>query len=243
MRNDIASSLIEEGSFTFPTENLTLYARGRGGGGELRDLLINDARRSPDITYTARAGAIATIDVDGVQTPVIVMRDGQVQRQTPEGSVDVLDFDRYVLQLGDAFDETDLFFLKAGDRTLHDLFFPDRTAHYDQRNIEKFLAEGHSRLSAPLLNIAMAAIALAGVLGGEFSRRGYARRIGYTAVAALVVRLLPLGVPGAAEDDPALNIIQYLLPIVVTLVCGAMLSGRRARKRRLTEGPSVLAAA
>lgn len=243
LRNDIASSLIEEGSFTFPTENLTLYARGRGGGGELRDLLINDARRSPDITYTARAGAIATIDVDGVQTPVIVMRDGQVQRQTPEGSVDVLDFDRYVLQLGDAFDETDLFFLKAGDRTLHDLFFPDRTAHYDQRNIEKFLAEGHSRLSAPLLNIAMAAIALAGVLGGEFSRRGYARRIGYTAVAALVVRLLPLGVPGAAEDDPALNIIQYLLPIVVTLVCGAMLSGRRARKRRLTEGPSVLAAA
>ncbi len=241
LRNDIASSLIEEGSFTFPAENLTLYARGRGGGGELRDLLINDARHTPDITYTARAGAIATIDVDGVQTPVIVMRDGQVQRQTQTGSVDVLDFDRYVLQLGDAFEETDLFYLKAGDRTLFDLFFPDHTTHYDQRNIEKFLAEGHARLSAPLLNIAMAAIALAGVLGGDFSRRGYARRIGYTAVAALVVRLAPLGVPGAAEDDPALNVLQYLLPIIVTLICGAMLSGKRGRKRRLSEGPSLLA--
>src|SRR5690606_38558508 len=53
-RTDIASSLIEEGSFTYPSEDLTLYARSRGGGGELRDLLINDARGERPITFTAR---------------------------------------------------------------------------------------------------------------------------------------------------------------------------------------------
>src|SRR5688572_10475057 len=52
LRTDIASSLIEEGSFTFPTDQLTLYARERGGGGELRDLLINDGRPEFPITYT-----------------------------------------------------------------------------------------------------------------------------------------------------------------------------------------------
>ncbi|MGQ0533798.1 MAG: LptF/LptG family permease [Caulobacteraceae bacterium] len=237
LRTDIASSLVEEGSFTYPADGLTLYARSRGGGGELRDLLINDARPELPITYTARAGAIATID----GAPAIVMRDGQVQRQTEEGSVDVLDFDRYVLQFEGVFEEPELFFLKASDRTLFELFFPDLTTHFDQRNIEQFLAEGHARLSSPLLNIALAMIALVGVLGGEFSRRGYGRRIMWAAIIALVVRLSALATQAAAADDPQLNVLQYAVPISVILICGAMLGGRSARKKRVSLGPSVLA--
>jgi lipopolysaccharide export system permease protein len=241
LRTDIASSLIEEGSFTYPSEHLTLYARERGGGGELRDLLINDARpelRVP-LTYTARAGAIATVD----GRPAIVLRDGQIQRQTADGSVDVLDFDRYVLQLGANFEEPEVFYLKASDRTLGELFFPDMTAHYDQRNVERFLAEAHARLSSPLLNIALAMIALVGVLGGEFNRRGYARRIGLAFVAALIVRMAAIAMQAAATDDPQLNVIQYLIPVGAILIAGAMLGGKSSRRRRLAPGPSVLAEA
>jgi lipopolysaccharide export system permease protein len=237
LRTDIASSLIEEGSFTFPTEDLTLYARERGGGGELRDLLINDARPELPITYTARAGAIVTID----GRPAIVMRDGQVQRQTEEGTVDVLDFDRYVLQLGEDFQEPELFFLKASDRTLYQLFFPDMTSHYDQRNVEQFLAEAHARLSAPLLNLALAMIALAGVLMGEFSRRGYGRRIVIAAILALLVRLIALAVQASAAENPDLNVVQYALPIVIMLLAGVAMGGKGARRKRFAEGPSVLA--
>ncbi|HYD89509.1 MAG TPA: LptF/LptG family permease [Vitreimonas sp.] len=237
LRTDIASSLIEEGSFTFPAENLTLYARERGGSGELRDLLINDARPEYPITYTARAGAIVTID----GAPAVVMRDGQIQRQTEEGTVDVLDFDRYVLQMGtEMVEEPGYFFLKASDRTLYELFFPDLTSHYDQRNVDQFLAEAHARLSAPLLNIALAMVALAGVLVGEFSRRGYARRIMIAAVWALVVRLAALAIQAAAAEDPQLNALQYALPIIVIVVCAVMLGGKRARRRRQSLGPSVL---
>lgn len=239
LRTDIASSLVREGSFTFPAEDLTLYARERGGGGEMRDLMINDARPRIPITYTARAGAIVTIE----GAPAIVMRDGQVQRQVEDGSVDVLDFDRYVLQLGRLVGEQELFFLKASDRTLYDLFFPDMTSHYDQRNVDRFLSEAHSRLAAPLLNLAMAMIALAGVLVGEFSRRGYGRRMAFAAAAALSVRLLALAVQAAAIDEPALNLMQYLLPLSVMAVAGAMLSGRGSRKRRLEMGPMLTARA
>ncbi|GIK49540.1 MAG: LptF/LptG family permease [Hyphomonadaceae bacterium] len=239
LRTDIASSLIEEGSFTFPGEGLTLYARQRGGGGELRDLLINDARPDLPITYTARAGAIVTID----GAPAIVLRDGQIQRQTEDGTVDVLDFDRYVLQMGAGIEETEYFFLKASDRTLYELFFPDRTTHFDQRNIDQFLAEAHARLSAPLLNIALAMIALAGVLVGEFSRRGYGRRIMVAAVIALLVRLAAIGLQAAADENPDLNALQYALPIAVILIAAIMLSGKRARRKRLSLGPSVLAEA
>ncbi len=237
LRTDIASSLIEEGSFTYPSEDLTLYARERGGGGELRDMLINDARPEYPITYTARAGAIATIDGQ----PAIVMRDGQIQRMTEEGTVDVLDFDRYVLQLDSDFEEPEVFFLKASDRTLYELFLPDMTAHYDQRNVDRFLAEAHSRLSAPLLSIALAMIALVGVLGGEFARGGYGRRIAIAAVIALVVRLAALALQAAATDDPELNVLQYLLPVSVILACGSMLGGKSSRRKRLAAGPSLLA--
>lgn len=236
LRTDIASSLIEEGSFTYPAEGLTLYARSRGGGGELRDLLINDGRTEPGITYTARAGAIVTID----GAPAIVMRDGQVQRQTEEGSVDVLDFDRYVLKFDGVFEEPDLFFLKASDRTLFDLVFPDRTSHYDQRNVDEFLAEAHGRLSAPLLNIALALVALVGVLMGDFSRRGYGRRIMWASIIALVIRLVSLVAGAAAADEPQLNALQYALPLVVIVVTAVMLGGKSARKKRREMGPSVL---
>jgi lipopolysaccharide export system permease protein len=237
LRTDIASSLIEEGSFTFPTEDLTLYARERGGGGELRDMLINDARPELPITYTARAGAIVTID----GRPAIVLRDGQVQRQTEDGTVDVLDFDRYVLQLGEDFQEPEIFFLKASDRTLYQLFFPDMTSHYDQRNVEQFLAEAHARLSAPLLNLALAMVAIAGVLVGEFSRRGYGRRIMIAAIVALLVRLIALAVQAAAVESPDLNAVQYGLPIAVMLFAGVVMGGKRSRRKRFAEGPSVLA--
>lgn len=236
LRTDIASSLIEEGSFTYPAEGLTLYARSRGGGGELRDLLINDGRTEPGITYTARAGAIVTVD----GAPAIVMRDGQVQQQTEEGSVDVLDFDRYVLKFDGVFEEPDLFFLKASDRTLFDLVFPDRTSHYDQRNVNEFLAEAHSRLAAPLLNIALALVALVGVLMGEFSRRGYGRRIMWASISALVIRLASLVIGAAAADDPQLNALQYVLPIAVIIFASLLLGGKTARKKRREMGPSVL---
>ncbi|HRE43431.1 MAG TPA: LPS export ABC transporter permease LptF [Terricaulis sp.] len=240
LRTDLASSLVQEGSFTFPNKDLTLYARERGGGGELRDLLINDARPDHDITYTARAGVIVTIDGE----PAIVMRDGQVQRQVEDGSVDVLDFDRYVLQLGVAtLDDDDFFYLKASDRTLHQLFYPDLTAHYDQRNVDQFIAEAHARLSAPLLNIALALIALAGVLSGEFSRRGYGRRIMIAAIIALVVRLSALATQSIATDEPDLNALQYLVPIFVIIGAIVVMRGRAPRKKRRAIGPSVLAEA
>ena len=237
LRTDVAASLIEEGSFTFPSDKLTLYARERGGGGELRDLLINDARPEFPITYTARAGAIVTIE----GRPAVVMRDGQIQRQTEDGTVDVLDFDRYVLQLDSGnFDAPETFYLKASDRSLYELLMPDLTAHYDQGNIVRFEAEAHGRLSSPLLSIALAMIALVGVLGGQFSRSGYSRRITIAAVFALMTRLLALTLQAGAEEDSRLNVLQYALPVIVILACGSMLGGRGSSKRRHSIGPSVL---
>ena len=218
LRTDIASSLVREGSFTFPSPDLTLYARERGGGGEMHDMMINDARPQFPVTYTARTGAIVMID----GAPAIVMRDGQVQRQVADGTVDVLDFDRYVLQLGHFFDEPDVFYLKASDRYLYNLFFPDRTAYYDQRNLSRFRAGGRD--------------------GGDvrrFSRRGYARRMMLASGAALAVRLLELAINAACIEKPQLNPLQYALPIAAALVAALIIGGKSPRRRRREAAPSL----
>jgi lipopolysaccharide export system permease protein len=239
LRTDIASSLVREGSFTFPSQYLTLYARERGGGGELRDLMINDSRPRYPVTYTARAGAIVMIN----GAPAIVMRDGQIQRQVESGAVEVIDFESFPLELGRFFQEPELFYLKASDRYLYELFFPDQTAHYDQRNINRFLAEAHARLAGPLLNIALALIAVAGVLVGEFSRRGYARRMMIAAGLALLVRLIAVALQAAAIDTPMLNALQYALPLGAAWAAWTAIGGKRPRRKRREMGPSFVARA
>lgn len=233
MRTDIAASLVREGSFTTPAKGLTLYARETLPGGAMRDMLINDARNAEaPLTFTARTGVIATID----GAPALIMRDGQVQQPKADGSFDLLDFDQYVLQLGDFFAVQEDLFLKSSDRYLSELFYPDMTAAFDIANRDAFLAEGHSRLASPLLSIAMGLIAAAVMLRGDVQRLGYGARIARASGIALAVRLVALGIQAAAGDDPDLNALQYVFPLVVAAIAAWMFVRARFKK----PGPAPL---
>jgi len=106
------------------------------------------------------------------------------------------------------------------------------TNHYDNANVDMLLAEGHARIATPLLNIAMAMLALYAVLGGDFSRRGYARRIAIASGVALLVRLAAFGATSSASTDPELNAVQYILPIVVIAVISFLFFVQPILKRR-----------
>lgn len=243
VQTDVVSSLVREGAFTYPSPNLTLYARERGSGGELHDVLIDDARGQSNVTYTAQSGAIITVS----GAPAMVLRNGEVQRQKDDGSIELLDFDRYVLQLGVQFEEPSALYLKSSDRFLGELFRPDLTQYYDQRNARAFVAEGHGRLAAPLLNIALALIAVSGSLGGSATRRGYGLRIALTAAIGLALRLAAFLLQPAAVSHPDLNVLQYALPISAGLIALARLSGRslpgKLRRLARSSGPTPLRAA
>lgn len=242
MRTDFAASLVREGEFTTPADGLTFYAREVNAGGVLRDLFIDD-RRDADrpTTYTARVGLIVTAG----GKPAVVMRQGQIQQPKSDGSVDLLDFDQYTLELGGFIDTDDEYILKPSDRFLAELFFPDLTNHYDQSNARRFLAEGHHRLSSPLLDFTLALIALVGLIAGDFSRRGYGARIAVAAGVALIVRIFALGIQAACVDEPSLNVVQYVFPLVVAAICLWMLNARQSVPRRRGAGrtPALAGAA
>jgi lipopolysaccharide export system permease protein len=229
---DIAAVLIQEGEFTSPSDGLTFFSREVKPGGELRGLLIHDARNAADTsTFVARSGIITTVD----GAPAILMREGQGHQVLTGTGLNILDFDEYLFDLTPFMREPDSLRLKSSDRYLPELFSPDLTSFWDNQNQDDFLAEGHARLASPLLCLAMAMLAVVAVVGGPLNRTGYGRRIAVAAVFAVILRLLSLAVQSEAGGDPALNAVQYLLPLSVFLglVAFFLIGHRRTMPRKV----------
>jgi lipopolysaccharide export system permease protein len=207
VRTDLAASLIKEGDFTELPSGLTVYTQSVAQNGQLQNLFIH----TPDsggVSIAAREGRIAKRNGQ----PVLVLRHGSQESYSKEGVLNYLSFDDYVLDLSPYMRLDEPFSYKSSDYWLHELTAPNR-AYVDKREALKDLAEAHSRISAPLYNIAFMALALAGVLGGSFSRLGYgARIIRFSAIAA-AVRILGIGVAAACTGAAWANLFQYAVPI------------------------------
>lgn len=225
---DLASSLVREGTFMAYNDGLTTFA-GAVDNSNITFLVANDSRNPKnEVTYIAKSAFVS--EVEG--KPALVLRDGQRQSLRSNGALESLTFQQSPLELGAFVNDQKALILEESDRYLPELFYPDMTNYYDNKNADALLAEGHARIATPLLNIAMSMLAIFAVLGGDFSRRGYARRIGIASGAALVVRLLAFWATSAASKDPALNVVQYALPVVVILLVGYMFFIQPILRRR-----------
>jgi lipopolysaccharide export system permease protein len=71
------------------------------------------------------------------------------------------------------------------------------------------------------------AFAVFAVLGGPFSRIGYGRRIAWIAASAGIVRIIGFAVQAACDSTPALNILQYVIPIAPIIYISLKLYPRR----------------
>ena len=229
VRADLITSMIKPGEFTHPAPGLTVYAQTVDDEGAIHNLFINrDTGNGRDSTITAREGQLQRRG----GAPVLLMRHGASQEFSSAGVLNFLSFDEYIFDLRPLMALDRAVRYKLSDRYPHELFFPDARQEWERDNINKMLAEGHSRLATPLYNIAFMAMALAAVIGGAFSRMGYGARIAAVAAAALVARTLGFAVQAAAGAHPDLNVVQYLVPILATLISAMVLFGRRTAPLR-----------
>ena len=213
-RADLAASLIRPGQFTTNGERLTFYAREQVDG-ELRGVLISDMT-DPEFPTDVLAKSAALVQVDGL--PTLLLRDATSQQMDANDQLSILEFDEYMFDLSEFMKEDTDLLLKASDKYLHELFFVDRTNYFELKDADTLLAEGHARLTSPLLSIVMAMLAIFAVLGGDFSRKGYSKRIAIATAGAILILVLQLSAQSAAADDPALNSAQWLLPLSVLAV-------------------------
>ncbi|HTX48617.1 MAG TPA: LPS export ABC transporter permease LptF [Caulobacteraceae bacterium] len=239
VRSDIATSMIRPGEFTHPSNGLTVFAQSMDDDGLIHNLFIDHASdHGSSSTLMASEGRI--FKHNGV--PFLVLKHGSNQQFSKTGALQVLSFDEYPLDLRPFLSLDPQVTYQPSDRYLHELFFPDLTRSWEQRNYKRLIAEGNARLATPLYNLAFSALALAAVLGGSFSRLGYQTRIYVAAGAATVVRVLGFVIGAACEGDPRLNALQYALPLICFLV-GMLIVLRQHPARGRKRAPALLAQA
>ncbi len=211
IRTDLVGSLVKEGQFAESPGGLTVYAQRVDAEGRLHNLFLHQLRSDrSSATYDAKTGVI----VRRRGAPVLVMRDGSNEQFTSTGTLNYLRFDEYTLDLSPYVDTADVLAYKPSDMYLHELVFPDPHAHLNKPLLKKMAAEWNSRLTAPMYVPLFVLFALIAVLGGAFSRLGYGRRIGVAALCALMVRLLGITIQALCESTPALNVLQWVVPLV-----------------------------
>lgn len=214
IRSDIATTLVKEGQFRESVKGVTIYTRKIDQNGALRGLLISDTRnKDKSVTYSANSGGIVKIN----GTPAMSLNDGSIHARDENGAPILYGFSQYVITL-DGFnsDEKDLFY-KPSDRFTPDLFTPDMTHNWDRSHKGELLVEANHRFSAPFYSIATALLGFFAIFGTGFSRRGQSIHIAKTSAAALAMLLAQSGLEGVIEKQPTLNIIQYIIPVGVSL--------------------------
>lgn len=235
-RADLAAALIRPGQFTTNGERLTFYAREQVNG-ELRGVLISDMT-DPVHPTDILARSAALVQVDG--RPTLLLRNAISQQLDDNQQLSILEFDQYPFDLTDFMKEDGDLNLKASDKYIHELFFVDRSNYFEAKNADSFLAEGHTRLTTPLLNIVMAMLALFAILGGDFSRKGYSKRIMIAGASAVGIVIVQLSLQSTAAADPNLNAVLWVWPLLILSVLAYIYFARGRRIGKIDRPPLFL---
>jgi lipopolysaccharide export system permease protein len=229
VRTDLVSTMIRPGQFNHPAAGVTVYAQSVDENGTIHNLFID--RRLPsgrDTTVTAHVGRLQRRE----GTPVLNMRNGSIQELSPQGTINFLSFDNYVLDLRPFLGLKPKTSYKASDKYIHELLFSDASQAAETGSRQPMLAEANTRIASALYVIAFMFLAALAILGGPFNRMGYAPRIAAAAAIALVSRVVGFAVQSAAASHPALNALQYGVPVLVTLFCAELMFRRRLQPGR-----------
>ena len=227
IRHNYTDVLLREGVFNTIGKEITVYVRTRESTGQLRGIIVHDDRDTEEkVTLIAERGALVLTE----SGPRVFMQNGNRQSHNKKtGRTSLLYFDRYTVDIATSKSAT-----QRPWRDQNELFLPELLKPTEQetlpRNFNEYIAEGHSRLTSPLLAIALPLLGLAILLRGEFSRRGQTFRILIAVGAAILVEALGLGTKFLAAKQPLLISAIYCSVLIPTVIALAMLTHRRVRR-------------
>lgn len=220
IRNDFSAVAVQEGVFAELAPNLTIFVRARTSTGQLADILVHD-RRNPtrSVTVIAEEGSLLKTP----EGPVLLLRDGNYQENTTGSPLSVVYFDETTVDLADdtpaAIDRQ----RKPRERFVHELLFlSEEDRQSDNANV--LIAEGHERLSWPLLSLALPLVGAVGVLRATAVRRNNTISLVLTAVAAAGVAALSLIALSLAKVNLALVPLLYAVPLGTVIICMIVLT-------------------
>jgi len=215
-RSQVSASLLKGGQFNSIGDSITIYVRERIGEREILGILIQDNRNPAEQwTILAERGVITETE-DG---PRVIVSNGS-QQIFRDGKLDLIKFDQYTVDVGLEAKDAESRWRQPQERFLHELFNPG-TSSSDEYYRGKLIAEGHNRLASALLPFSYVVIAIAAMLGGQFSRRGQLKRMLGAIGLMTTILIFSLGFHNLAGKVPQFIFAMYansLLPIAFGMV-------------------------
>ncbi len=234
IRHDYAGLILREGVFNSITDNVMLFVRTHRAGNEIEGIIIHDQRdRDESVTYFARTGRLA-ITPDG---PTLGLTSGTRQARDIESrKVEFLSFDSYDVDFRSVREDTGRAARDRNELFISDLLNP-RVEFALERDFGSLVAEGHHRLTAPLLALVLPLAGLAVLLRGELSRRGSAMRIIVAVAIAVGLEVLVIAGKLLAARHAWLIPGLYIAVLLPGLVALMALIGHRLRRRPVPAAP------
>lgn len=218
IRNKVAAFLLQEGVFTSISDKLVVYIRSRKPDGSLRGILVDDAR-DPAVhaTILAESGQL----LEGTNGPRVLLINGsrqEIDHQT--GRLNMLTFTENEIDLADASGPEAERPADMSEVSTAALLHPHPMF---ERDIPKWIAEGHKRLAGPLASISYALVALVSVLTGSFQRHGGFIRPATSVFAVVLLVAFGLTIDGLAARDNALIPLIWARTVLPGIVCAIVL--------------------
>lgn len=213
---DLIANLVRPGRFTEIEDGLTFHIRNRSGDGSLAGLLIDDAR-DPAIAYTYTADQAVVLDTP--DRTLLVMRDGVIQRlNRKDQALSVVNFEAYAFDLSELTPQNSQPVFRPMERSMGELIAADPGDEYGRKNIARFRAEFHDRLSQPLLPLAFGMIVFLFLGDARTTRQGRGLAVAGAIAAAAALRGLHFGLLSASVGSAAATAAVYAVPAGVFLV-------------------------
>jgi lipopolysaccharide export system permease protein len=242
IRDDHSQLLLREGVFNEVGRKLSVYVRERGMGGELKSVVIHDARTQGKPVTVIGERAMMVYGPSGARFVVFNGNRQEFNRET--ATLSQLYFERYDVDLSFVGEGGGERYPDARERTMWELLHPEtlQIRSGDPKAVQQLIAEFHHRLASPMLTPAYVLIGLACLLSGEFNRRGMSGRITVAAGLVVVLQAASLGGTSLAAKAPGFIPMLYLLPLLIMPPAAWVLSGGRWKPRAAASDPAPDAA-
>lgn len=236
MRDNYTNLLLREGVFNNPATGFTVYLRTRDESGLLRGILVHDSRdENKTVTMMAQEGRIESTET-GLKFYMKNASRHTIDKKT--GEVSILYFDSYPADISFYRNEDGKRILKKDERYLPELLYPE--SEIVGKELDKFNAEAHQRLTWPMFNISLPLLVVTILLAGDFNRRGQSRKILIAVIAGFSFILLAMALKNMVASGSRIAVYGlYITQFALISGCVTMLLSARFKFLQTKKQPII----
>ena len=216
MRNNYATNIVSEKTFTQVSKGITLYFDEKMQDGRLKGLVLFDNRRTSAPKILFADTGVFTINESH---PILRLLHGLRQEYDANNNITNLSFNSLTVKLTDHTAERSTQNednKEINEYYIHELLNPSKKLS-KQRRI-KLISEGHQRIIWPMYNLALSALALSIFLYYPYNKKSNAKQIVYIAAAVSVITYLHFALQNLASKDLSFIFACYANVIFVTIL-------------------------